>query len=306
MKTRHFFVILLTTFSLSNSYGQTYSFNPDDILVGNRKRPTVLLVGTFHFHYPNLDVVKTAEDKQVNILSAQKQREVQQLVDYIAKFKPTKIVVEERVGNNKMLKKYRAYKSGKQPLGRDEIQQVGFRLLDKFKLDTLYGADAGSIFDDLYDSKDSTVLRPTLTNIFTGWGKDYNYKCDTPMCKLIDSLQNNVAKMELTWPLLDYFKYLNSDKGLGLNYASYFSGEYFTRGQYRGADALAMDWYNRNLRIFRNIQNITTSPDDRILVLFGQGHVSILKQLFEYDPAYQLIKFNDLGKSEMPRKNTKK
>ena len=306
MKTNHFFVILLTTFSLSSSYGQTYSFNPDDILVGNRKRPTVLLVGTFHFDYPNLDVVKTAEDQQVNVLALQKQREIKQLVDYIALFKPTKIVIEERVGNNDMLKKYRTYKSGKQPLGKDEIQQVGFRLLERFKLDTLYGADVSSIFNELYSSKDLAVLRPTLTNIFTGWGKDYNYKREEPICKLIDSLDNYQAKMELTWPLLDYFKYLNSDKGLGLNYASYFSGEYFTRGQYRGADALAMDWYNRNLRIFRNIQNITTSPDDRILVLFGQGHVSILKQLFEYDPAYQLIKFNDLGKSEMPRKNTKK
>ena len=95
-------------------------------------------------------------------------------------------------------------------------------------------------------------------------------------------------------PLLDYFLFYNSDKALNRNYGAYFDGEYFTQGQYRGADAVAMDWYDRNLRIFRNIQRLTTSPDDRILVLFGQGHISILKQLFECVPNYKLVKFKDL------------
>ena len=274
-----------------------YTFNPNDVLQGKRKLPQVLLVGTFHFDYPNMDVVKTTADKQVDVLSAQKQVEMEQLVSYIAQFKPTKIVVEARPGAAwlaKKMVKYRAYKNGTRKLGRDEMEQITFRLLTQFKLDTLYGGDAPTIFDELYDSKDSLALRPTLDKIFTGW-QNYNYKCNEPVCALQDSVSKIEEQIELKWPLLDVFKYLNSDNSLNRNYGAYFDGEYFTQGQYRGADALAMDWYNRNLRIFRNIQSITTSPDDRILVLFGAGHIAILKQLFECAPNYKFVKFKDLA-----------
>lgn len=279
------------------SFGQTKTFDPDKILVDNRKLPSVLLVGTFHFDYPNLDVHKTDADKQVDVLTVKKQAEVEQLVNYISLFKPTKIVIEEEPDGKRLkktLQKYKSIKSGMEKAGKDEIEQIAFKLMNKFKLDTLYGADATSIFNELYNSKDSAALRPTLNKIFTGWGKDYNYKCTDPVCNLQDSVSTIEDEMQLKLTLIDYFKYLNSDKALKRNYGGYFNGEYFTQGQYRGADALAMDWYNRNLRIFRNIQSITKSPDDRILVLFGQGHIAILNQLFDCDPNYKLVKFNDL------------
>jgi hypothetical protein len=277
---------------------QSKIFNPDDILVGNTKQPQVLLVGTFHFQYFNLDVVKTAVDKQVNILSPEKQKEVQELVNYIARFKPTKIVIEGEPGDTTWGNRYKRYLNGKKVLGKNEIEQLGFRLAKQFKLDTLYGADAANIYDDLFMSKDSVALRPTLLNIFSGWGDDYKYKCDKEICKRYDSLQKYDEALNLKSTLLNYFKYFNTDKCLARNYGSYFNGDYFEQGDTRGADALAMGWYNRNLRIYRNIQKATTSSNDRILVLFGQGHVAILKQLFESDPVYNLIKFNELGKAK--------
>lgn len=51
---------------------------------------------------------------------------------------------------------------------------------------------------------------------------------------------------------------------------------------------------NRNIRIFRKIQQITTSPKDRILVLFGFGHIQLLKYFFECAPEFKLVKFGDL------------
>jgi hypothetical protein len=287
-------ILLILIFSQVICVAQTKIFNPDDILVGNRKQASVLLVGSFHFAYFNLDVVKTSKDKQIDILSIQKQKEVEELVDYISKFKPTKIVIEDYPGGFTWMNRYKEYKEGKRLMGRNEIEQIGFRLVKKFNLDTLYGADSGSIFYDLYYSKDSLVLRPTLDSIFSGWGNNYHYKCNDPVCKLKDSLNKHQTELGLKIPLLDYFQFLNSDKALNRNYGSYFDGDYFTQGQYRGADALAMDWYDRNLRIFRNIQRLTTSSDDRILVLFGQGHVSILKQIFECAPNYKLVKFGEL------------
>jgi Family of unknown function (DUF5694) len=295
MKIKVTLLFCLVLFSVNN-FAQNRTFNPNDILQANRKLPEVLLVGTFHFAYQNLDVYKTEKDKQVDILSPERQKEVEELVDYISKFKPTKIVVEIEPNDTTWINRYQSYKAGKRKLGRNEVEQISFRLLDKFNLNTLYGADASAIFYDLYYSKDSTILRPTLDSIFSGW-QNYKYKCEDPVCKLQDSLNNYQTELSLQWTLLEFFKYLNTDKALNSNYGSYFDGEYFTQGEFRGADALALEWYDRNLRIFRNIQRITTSPDDRILVLFGQGHVSILKHLFECAPNYKLVKFDELKNS---------
>jgi len=93
--------------------------------------------------------------------------------------------------------------------------------------------------------------------------------------------------------LLPYFKYINSGKRLRRGFGAYLLGD-FKNGSYEGADALSMHWYNRNLRIFRNIQNIA-EKEDRIMVLFGAGHVSILLNLFESSPEFELVKFNQLG-----------
>lgn len=288
-------LIALALFTFLNAQSQQKNLNPDDILVGNRKLPKILLVGTFHFAYYNRDVYKTSADKQLNILSAQKQKELNELANYIARFKPTKVVVEQEPGDTVFINRYRAIKAGTKERGKNEIEQLAFRLMDKCKLDTLYGADAGSIFQDLYYSKDSLILRPTLDTIFAGWENYSNtYKCNEPACKLFDSVQAVTTEFILKQNLLNVFYNLNSANALKRNYGSYFSGDYFKKGDTRGADALAMDWYDRNLRIYRNIQKITTSENDRILVLFGQGHISILNQIFDCDPNYKLIPFNGI------------
>ena len=60
-----------------------------------------------------------------------------------------------------------------------------------------------------------------------------------------------------------------------------------------GVDFTSGWWFNRNLRIFRNIQRIHTNPGDRVLVIFGSGHMNILNYLFEVTPEYQLIDVNE-------------
>jgi hypothetical protein len=47
-------------------------------------------------------------------------------------------------------------------------------------------------------------------------------------------------------------------------------------------------WYNRNLRIFRNLQRITRGPDERLLLIIGSGHLPILRFVAEHSPEYVL------------------
>ena len=59
---------------------------------------------------------------------------------------------------------------------------------------------------------------------------------------------------------------------------------------YIGPDVMAA-WYGRNVRIFSNVTRIT-KPGDRILVLFGAGHVYYLRQLFGESANYELLDTN--------------
>ncbi len=288
MKKVYLLLIALaySTFSL---YAQTTGPDPDDILVGNRKQASILFVGSFHFAYYNLDAHKTDKDKQIDILSEQKQKELTELLNFIAKFKPTKIAIEAGRNTGYIMHNYRAWKRGERQLTKNEIEQIGFRLMDRFKLDTVYGVDDGTILYDLYDGKDSNYFRPVLDTIYADWDFQSNDTIST--LYKANYKKNDELNKEMT--LLNYFKYFNSDKSLNRGYGAYLVGD-FKLGDTRGADALAMHWYSRNLRIFRHIQQITNSPNDRILVLYGKGHVEILKHLAECSPEYKLVKFGEL------------
>ncbi len=162
-------------------------------------------------------------------------------------------------------------------------------MMDRFKLDTIYGVDDGTLLGDLYDGRDSLAFRPVLDTIYADW----DFSSNDTLSKLYKRYYDYDDELSVQYNLLDYFKFLNSDKVLNRGYGAYLVGD-FELGDVRGADALAMHWYSRNLRIYRHIQQITTSPDDRILVIFGSGHVQILKHLFECSPQYKLVKFNEL------------
>ncbi|HWY33911.1 MAG TPA: DUF5694 domain-containing protein, partial [Nitrosopumilaceae archaeon] len=129
------------------------------------------------------------------------------------------------------------------------------------------------------------LIKPYFDSIF----KDYSFRANDNYDKFFEYLTSLSTKI----PLLAYFKYLNSEKVMQRTYGSYLLGDYKLE-KYRGADALATYWYDRNLRIFRNIQQLTTSPKDRILVLFGAGHVAVLDQLLICSPEYNYVKFNEL------------
>lgn len=263
--------------------------DPDEILVGDRKQTTVFLVGSFHFAYYNFDAHKTAKENQVDILSEEKQAELSELLAYISKFNPTKIAIEKPGNTGYLMRQYEDWRAGKHTLGKDEIEQIGFRLMATFGLDTLYGVDDAPLVNDLYDGKDSLALRPLLDSIYSDW----DFSSDDSITARYKKWYKSKDVLTSQMTLLEYFKYTNSDKYLNRGFGAYLNGD-FKLGDVRGADALAMHWYSRNLRIFRHIQQITTSPDDRILVLYGRGHIEILKHLFECTPEYKLIKFGEL------------
>jgi len=263
--------------------------DPDAILIGNDPRPQVLLLGTFHFGYPGLDAHVTAEDDRVDVLSPQRQNELNELLDVVMRFKPNKLCVETQGGW--LMHEYNEYRRGERKLGRNEFYQIGFRMMDRARLDTMYAVDAFPMVMDLYNSPDSLRYTPWLDSLYQGW----DFGGEDKISQRYSAWYTATEKAKKHNSLLEIFLAMNDDHTLDRDYGAYLNG-YFKLPGHRGADVHALHWYSRNLRIFRNIQDITTSPEDRILVLFGAGHMGILKHLFVSTPEYELVRLADLVK----------
>jgi hypothetical protein len=248
-----------------------------------KEKTQVLVVGTFHFNYPGADYYKSSEENKVDVLKEPKKTEVAELVEYIKKFKPNKIAIEA-FPKFQATTKLGKYKKGEFRDKRGEEYQLAMRIASDLQLDTLYAIDSWALSE--YRAQiDSTYF----ANLF----KDYDFQSDDPYNQYVFDSYKEEEKLRVNTNLLDYFKFTNSKEYHDHMYGAYLVGD-FKLEDYRGADILSMWWYNRNLRIFRNLQKITESENDRILVIFGNGHASVFRQLLEASPEYEFVEFDSL------------
>ena len=270
-------LILISTFSLAQ--GQLKS--PSEFYPAQKTK--VLVVGTFHFDFPGLDEVKTADENKIDVLKEPKKSELEELVAYIKKFKPTKIVIEARPSWYTM-QKFEEYKKGGHRKSRDERYQLGMRIATDLGLDSIYGIDATSLSNDLY-KKDSVYLNNLLDKV--------DWKTEDPFWDYAEDYFHYSDKKMKDAHLLNFIKAMNTREGHNFNFGLYLTGSIAT-GDGQGADHLSIWWYNRNVRIFSKLINITKSPEERILVIFGNGHAAILRQLLEASPQYEFVEFSSL------------
>jgi len=271
------FFVLVSTFS----FGQAQLKSPSEFYPAQKTK--VLVVGTFHFDFPGLDEVKTADENKIDVLKEPKKSELVELVAYIKKFKPTKIAIEARPSWNTM-QKFEEYKKGGHRKSRDERYQLGMRIATDLGLDSVYGIDATSLRSDLY-KKDSVYLNNLLDKV--------DWKTEDPFWDYAEDYFHYSDKKMKDAHLLNFIKAMNTREGHNFNFGLYLTGSIAT-GDGQGADHLSIWWYNRNVRIFSKLINITKSPEERILVIFGNGHAAILRQLLEASPQYEFVEFSSL------------
>ncbi|MBR9853261.1 MAG: hypothetical protein GYB37_01610 [Algicola sp.] len=265
------------------TFGQDQLKSPSEFYPSQKTK--VLVVGTFHFDFPGLDEVKTSEDDKIDVLQEPKKSELEDLVAYIKKFNPTKIAIEARPYWNTM-QKYKEYKNGMHKDDRDERYQLGMRIAADLELDSIYGIDATALSNDLY--KQDSIYANKLFNKVDWNIEDPYWAYAEPYFEYRDKKMKDLH-------LLDFIKSMNTREAHNFNFGLYLTGSIAT-GDGQGADHLSMWWYNRNARIFSKLINITKSPKERILVVFGNGHAAILRQLLEASPQYEFVEFDSLEK----------
>jgi Family of unknown function (DUF5694) len=238
-------------------------------------RAHILVLGTYHFDNPGLDVVKT---EVADVLTPAKQAEVKQVIEALARFRPTKIAVEVRADRAARLDSlYAAYRVGRHTLSRSEVQQLGFRLAERFGHPRLYPADHGGEFPfgavmqyaQAHDPAFVQRVQQAIADMTAEKNRHHQQKSIGEILRL----ENDPARLRQ-------------------GHAMYIEGARVGAGDtYVGAELLAK-WYERNIRIFSDLQRIA-QPGDRVLVIFGTGHAAILRELIASDPRLELIEANE-------------
>lgn len=94
-------------------------------------RTQVLVLGVYHMANRGHDIYNMRAD---DVLSPKRQLEIDQLIEVLKKFNPTKIAIEADLlsptnpTTTERPRQYAEYLAGKHELSRDEVEQIGFRL----------------------------------------------------------------------------------------------------------------------------------------------------------------------------------
>lgn len=245
------------------------------MIVTAQEKAQVMILGVYHFANPNADYVKSDFPDH---LSDKKQKEITEVLDLLAKFKPTKIVVEREPENIKVLDNYQQYLKDNYKLTANETEQIGFRLAKRFNHQQVYLADhqLGMDIDSVMKAANETQNTQFLQFFQKIIGEAQ------AMQKHQAQITVREALSELNEPLLQ-----EKTKDFYLQMARVRSKDKFV-----GADVLAA-WYQRNFRVFTNLSQIINSPNDRVLVIFGQGHIAYLRDAIKSCPDMQLIEPNN-------------
>jgi hypothetical protein len=242
-------------------------------------RAEVLVLGVYHMSNPGRDIVNMQAD---DVLAPKRQSEIAEVIAVLKKFHPTKVAVESGFDNDAVSRLYGDYLMGKHELTRNETQQIGFRLAKELGQKTVYAVDV-----------DGEFPFPRVVDYAKARGRTKEF--DALMGETGDRVKATNAYLA-SHTVLATLLYLNSDDQVAQNVGHYYQLAHFGEPwNWAGAD-LVSDWFRRNMRIYSNVMHLTASANERVLVIFGYGHIGWLQQIFASDPTVRLRKLAEFVK----------
>jgi hypothetical protein len=205
-------------------------------------------------------------------LSPKRQAQIAAIVERLARFHPTKVLIESTMGDPVWNRRYQQYLAGTFKLGDNEVYQFGYKLASRSGNPAIYPVDTWG--PQLIDDKSAS-------------GKRIDAYLEANFAKLQDATFDAYVKrsdsIERTGTYLKLLQYLNTDAAIRANASSYavLAGMGYSSDQ-AGA-AYVAQWYTRNAYIYANIRQVI-KPGDRVVVLFGQGHEYLLREFIRLAP----------------------
>ena len=265
----------------------------------------VMILGVYHFNNPGQDTYNITTD---NYFSEKRQAEIKEVVDLIADYNPTKILIEQLPSEQRKLDSlYDLYTAQKLALediknGVNEVYQIGFRLGKQLGIEQIIAVDhsgawLGPYADFIADTlsinsyKQYVAREKQRTKDKEAQFLNHTVKENLIQLNQWESILNNhhyynnvaIKVKDTTNVMFTYQEREDQIDGLPYLMRSYDFNNI-------GVEVVA-EWYKRNLFIYRNILENTDS-NDRVLVIFGSGHVRYLYQFIEDNPSFEIVRPN--------------
>jgi hypothetical protein len=251
-----------------------------DTLIHPKQKIKIMLLGSYHFANPGADKFNAQVD---DYSKPERQKQIQEVNNALARFGPEKIFTESSIKYQAQADTfYNAYKSGKIELSAktvNERHQIGTKLAKQLGNKRIYAVDVDGLWLGAQVERyaDSAKIKyfKDFEKSFGDYFKSYNQYIAT------HTVKENLIYLNRPEELLNHnhlmYNYIFPRVGAADNYI--------------GAE-LVGEWYKRNLKIYANILKNVTPDDKRLLVVYGSGHIYILKQLFNDNPDFEVIEAN--------------
>lgn len=233
----------------------------------------VLNFGTFHMGYTN--DANTTEFDQNN---KENQRRVHEIAASLAAFKPTIIVVETEPSYDAILQEaYAAYLDNPDMFIErpTEVELLAFEIGRIANARQVYGIDHQMYYNyRIAGEIENTVDSATVNDYYSNPLRlTPELIADEDTLSLLENLvlSNNDK-------YLDFLLTINADI---MTYAA-------TDENFEGADEAAK-YYQRNLRMYTNLNRIPMNSDDRVFLLLGASHTAFFRDFIKRSPKYEMV-----------------
>ena len=264
-----------------------------------QKKTKVLILGTYHMSGTTPDKMKVEND---DILGVKRQSEIKGILKKLAKFKPTKIFVENIPDNQTYWDGvYVDLKKGILPkedyIIKNEIFQLGLQLSQILNL------EKGCTCVD-WQQPDSTTKNPVDKMLFKYNNEVGKYIQSIPNKeteKIYDEdfelLSNEFNEFHKSVPnlnLKDVLLQLNS-KEIQRKYF-YSTLAIMDRNPFKVGVFSANEQMIRNMNIVMNIVQKTEKDDKNIMIIYGAGHGEALRVMLQSHPRFEVVELGTILK----------
>ena len=234
-------------------------------------RAQVMVLGTHHMDNPGRDYANPAVD---DVLAPHRQTEIAAVAQALAEFRPTRIAIEVPTSRDSAFNaQYQAYRAGRYTLGRNEVDQLGYRLAAMLGHERVYPVDYR------LDMDFGGAMQWAAQN---GQG-ELAQRMGATVQAMLGEMNARIA----TTPIGGILAEANSARADSMHGLYLVLATVGRDTTYKGAQEVA-NWYERNLYIFANIARVA-QPGERVLVIMGSGHGTLLRDFVDDSPELDLV-----------------
>jgi len=255
MKKITFGILISLIFACNEKPNETEKTNEDTSIVeeNNSDKIRVLNFGTAH-----LSQTTDANSSMINLEDPKEKADLKKMVRKIAEFKPTVILLELDPKNNEYIKKtFAKYKNDQNERLNysDELNSIGLEIGRLSDTERIYGIDSQIGFD--YPSLIELANKTKSDSLFVSEMMDYYKKLNSL------KLEEQFAEMNTKESKMKTFDFYN------------FLATQHSEKNYEGAKVISA-FYERNLRMYSNLNDLKLSKNDRVFILTGAAHTAYL------------------------------